>query len=334
MLIDITLPPLPWDEIPEHARKAEEIGFDCIWMGETSRDPFIPLALAAEHTKRIKIGTSVCVAFPRSPMTVAYTAWDLQTLSHGRFVLGLGTQVRGHMERRFSVRWDPPGSKMREYVSALRTIWDCWQNGRPLNFRGGFYNFSLMTPFFDPGPIKYPHIPIHLAGVNPYMCRLAGEVCDGLHIHPFHSPKYVKEVVLPNIEKGLRESGRKRKDVQLVAGVFIVTGGSEEEIRQTEEYIRFQIAFYASTKTYKKVMELHGWGEISERLYRKSLKGDWASMAGEITDDIFETFAVKGKPHEVIEEVKNRHRGLADRLILYPIPALAHLETSMWGEVI
>src|SRR5437867_10313332 len=198
--------------IPAYARKVEALGYDCLWSSETQHDPFLPLAVAAGVTTQIRLGTAIAVAFPRSPMILAHMAWDLQKASDGRFILGLGTQVKGHNERRFSVKFESPGPKMREIVLALRHIWDCWQNGTKLGFKGQFYRFDLMTPFFNPGPIARPNVPIYIAGVNQYMCRIAGEVCDGLHVHPFNSPKYLREYVHPAVEEGLRASGRKRTD--------------------------------------------------------------------------------------------------------------------------
>src|SRR5713226_9155707 len=191
----------------EVARAAEEMGFAALWGVENQHDPFLPLAVAAINTSKIKLGTAIALAFPRSPMSLAYTSWDLQAASNGRFILGLGTQVKGHNERRFSVKWGSPGPKLREIILALRAIWDCWQNGSKLNFVGDFYQFTLMPPAFNPGPIAHPHVPIYIAGVNPYMCRLAGELCEGFHAHPFHSAKYLREAVLPQIEQGAKKAG-------------------------------------------------------------------------------------------------------------------------------
>jgi len=208
--------------IGDYARKVEALGFDCLWSSETQHDPFLPLAAAAGTTSRIKLGTSIAVAFPRSPMVTAHIAWDLQAASGGRFILGLGTQVKGHNERRFSVKWEAPGPRLREVIFALRTIWDCWQHGTKLNFKGQFYRFDLMIPFFNPGPIEHPRIPVYIAGVNRYMCRLAGELCEGLHVHPFNSPKYLREFVQPAVAEGLARSGRSLKDFTFVAPVFTI----------------------------------------------------------------------------------------------------------------
>ena len=304
-------------EVPALAREAEALGVDGLWTSETKRNPFFPLVLAAEHTQRVSLGTAIAVAFPRSPMILAHEAWDLAEASRGRFILGLGTQVKGHNERRFSVKWVSPGPRLREVVLALRAIWDCWQNGTPLNFRGEFYTFTLMTPFFNPGPIHYPKIPIYLAAINPYNCRLVGEVADGIQIHPFHSVKYLREGVLPHIEEGLQESGRSREDVTLATSVLVVTGGSTREIEQERRSVKSQIAFYASTRTYQPVLDVHGWGDVAARLHRKSVEGDWKGMADLITDEMIEVYAVAGPLDEIAGRLRERYEGLVDRISPY-----------------
>ena len=205
----------------DYARKVEAMGYDCLWSSETQHDPYLPLAVAASATSKVKLGTNIATVFSRSPMITAHIAWDLQKASGGRFTLGLGTQVKGHNERRFSVKWESPGPKIAEAIRAIRTIWDCWQNGTKLNFKGQFYTFDVMTPFFNPGPIEDPKIPIFIAAVNPYMCGVAGELCDGMHVHPFNSPKYLREVVHPAVEAGLRKSGRQRKDFTFATASFV-----------------------------------------------------------------------------------------------------------------
>jgi len=303
--------------IGEYARKAEALGFDCLWSSETQHDPFLPLAVAAAGTARIKLGTYIAVAFPRSPMITAYIAWDLQAASDGRFILGLGTQVKGHNERRFSVKWDSPGPRLREIILALRAIWDCWQNKTKLDFRGQFYAFTLMNPLFQPDPIAHPRIPIFIAGVNPYMCRLAGELCEGLHVHPFNSPRYLRELVLPALEVGLRKSGRTRSDVELFASAFAVVGDTEMERREAELAIRQQIAFYASTRTYEPVLATHGWQDLAPHLHRKSVQGDWKGMADLITDEMVHTYAVTGSYATIGARIRERYAGLLDRTSFY-----------------
>jgi probable F420-dependent oxidoreductase len=303
--------------IPAYARKVEALGFDCLWSSETQHDPYLPLAVAATVTSRVKLGTAIAVAFPRSPMITAHIAWDLQKASDGRFILGLGTQVKGHNERRFSVKFESPGPRLREAVQAMRAIWDCWQNGTPLKFKGEFYRFDLMTPFFNPGPIAHPRIPVYIAGVNQYMCRVAGEVCDGLHVHPFNSPKYLREYVHPAVEGGLRASGRSRKDFTYVTSTFVIIGDTEAERVQARQAVRQQTAFYASTRTYEPVLAAHGWQDVAPQLHRKSVEGDWGGMAALITDEMVDAYAVTGTYDTIAAQIKERYTGLLDRTSFY-----------------
>jgi len=303
--------------VADYARKAEAIGYDCLWTSETQHDPFLPLVLAARPTSSIKLGTSIAVAFARSPMTIAYTAWDLQQASQGRFILGLGSQVKAHIQRRFSMKFESPGPKLREYVLALRAIWDCWQNGTPLRFEGEFYNFSLMTPFFNPGPIADPKIPTYIAGVNAYMCRMAGEVCDGLHVHPFHTTKYLREFVHPAVNEGLKASGRSREDFIYATACFVIVGDTEQERAANAEAVRQQIAFYASTRTYEPVLAAHGWEAVGPELHRKSLEGDWKGMAQLISDEMLDEVAVSGTYETIGSKLREKNTGLLDRISLY-----------------
>jgi probable F420-dependent oxidoreductase len=320
--LDTGLLPASLHEAPAAAKAAEDIGFDALWSAETCHDPFLPLVLAAEHTTRIKLGTSIAVAFPRSPMVLAQIGWDLQEQSRGRFLLGLGTQVKGHNQRRFGVKWEQPGPKLREMIQMIHAIWDCWQNGTRPNFRGTFYNFTLMTPFFNPGPLQYPPPPIYIAGVNEYMCRLAGELCDGFHVHPLHSMKYLDTAVMPNIRKGLEKAGRQRADIALSSAVFVVTGENAKEIEAAKGPVRQQISFYASTPAYVGVLETHGWGDTARRLTELSKRGDWSAMGDEITDDMLEVYAVTGTYDEIAEKVKRKYDGYLDRVSFYfPISA-------------
>lgn len=304
-------------EVPALARDAEALGFDGLWTAETKHDPFLPLALAAEHTRRVSLGTAIAVAFPRSPTVVAHTAWDLQSASGGRVVVGLGTQVKGHNERRFSVKWTAPGPRLRDYILALRAIWECWQTGGRIDFRGQHYVVTLMTPFFAPRPIEHPRIPIYVAAVNPYNLRLAGELCDGVHLHPFHSVKYLRESALPHIQAGLVRSGRGRDDVVLASSVFMVTGRTVAEMAQAREQARAQIAFYASTRTYEAVLAVHGWADLVPRLHRKSVEGDWKGMAALITDEMLGVFAVEAPLDDLAAALSARYGGLLDRLAPY-----------------
>ncbi len=299
------------------SRRAEEYGFDCVWVNETKHDPFLQLALAAAETKRIMVGTSIALAFTRSPTALAYTAWDLQRLSSGRLILGLGSQVKGHMERRFGVKWEPPVRKMRDVVMAVRSVWESWQTGRQLDYDGRYFKLDLMTPFFSPGPIESPRIPIYIAGVNRLMCSLAGEAGDGLHVHPLHTVRYLQEVVLPALEKGVKRAKRRKEEVTVAASVFAAVGDTQSEIRSVREAYRGQIAFYASTRTYRRLMELHGWGDVCDRLHALSLRGEWGMMAGEVTDEMLGKFVVESGWGEIGRELKSRYGGLVDRVRLY-----------------
>jgi probable F420-dependent oxidoreductase len=291
----------------EQAQRAEALGYDGVITPETTHDPFFPLLMAAEHTERISIGTGVAISFPRSPMVVANIAWDLQGYSGGRFKLGLGSQVKGHNQRRFSVEWTPPGPRMREYVLALKAIWHTWATGDKLDFQGEHYNFTLMTPNFTPPPIEHPDIPVYISAVGPVMCRVAGEVCDGLRMHGFLTPKYMTDVILPNVEKGLAKTGRTWKDFDLVGGGFAAIGDTDEEIRKAKQQIATQISFYGSTRTYQGVFDVHGWGDLTSKLHEMSLAGEWGAMSEVISDDVLETFAVVGKPEDAATEIVKRY---------------------------
>ncbi len=304
-------------QVAQLAQQVESLGYDGLWTAEAGHDPYLPLAVAAISTERIELGTNITVAFPRSPLVHAQIAWDLQAASKGRFVLGLGTQVKGHNERRYSTAWEAPGPKLRELVQLIRHIWDVWQNGTRPDFDGKFYKFSLMTPFFSPGPLEWPHIPIYIAGVNPYMCRLAGELCDGFHLHPFHSVKYIHETVLPNLNAGLAKAGRKRAEVALATTAFVIMGKNRDEIERAKQLVRQQISFYASTRTYSGVLEAHGWGETCLRLSEKAAKGDWAGMASLITDEMLQVYAIEGTYDEIPALMKKKYAALIDRVGFY-----------------
>ena len=304
-------------DVPALAREAEDLGFDGLWTAETRHDPFLPLGVAAEHTRRLSLGTAIAVAFPRSPTVVAHTAWDLQAASGGRFALGLGTQVKGHIERRFSVSWTAPGPRLREYILALRAIWDAWQARGPVSFRGEQYAITLTTPFFAPAPIEHPRIPIYIAAVNAYNLRLAGELCDGVHLHPFHSVKYLREFALPHIEAGLAKTGRPRAALSVASSVFMITGRTPGEIGRAREHARAQIAFYASTRTYEPVLAAHGWQDLTPKLHRKSVEGDWAGMTALVTDEMLRVFAVEAPLDGLRAALDERYQGLLDRIAPY-----------------
>jgi len=315
--LDVSMLTHDLKSIPDYARKVEAMGYDCLWSSETQHDPYLPLAVAATSTSRIKLGTNIATVFSRSPMITAHTAWDLQKASGGRFTLGLGTQVKAHNERRFSVKFESPGPKMAEAIRGIRAIWDCWQNGTKLNFKGQFYTFDVMTPFFNPGPIEHPRIPIFIAAVNRFMCGVAGELCDGMHVHPFNSPTYLREVVHPAVEAGLRKSGRSRKDFTYATSTFVVVGDSPKEREEQARMVKQQIAFYASTRTYEPVLAVHGWQDLVPKLHRKSVEGDWQGMADLITDEMLDTYAVTATYDTLHANMLERHAGLLDRTALY-----------------
>lgn len=317
MKLDTVLGARDLAEVGAVARAAERVGFDALWSTEVGNDGFLPLAIAAEHTERLRLGTAVAIAFPRSPMVTAYTAWELAGFSKGRFILGLGTQVKGHIERRYGMKWEAPAAKLREYVLALRAIFRCWAEGGRLSFVGEYYNLSLMTPFFTPRPHPHANVPIYIAGVNEHICRLAGEVCDGLHVHPFHSPKYLREFVLPNVEAGLKKSGRARSDFTVASTAFALAGKTRDEIRAIRETVRHQLAFYASTRTYRVALDVHGWGEVATRLNEKAARSEWGTMAAEITDEMLDTYSVSGTFEEIGDLVMARYEGLLDRVAFY-----------------
>jgi probable F420-dependent oxidoreductase len=283
------------------AAELEGLGYEGVWTTETRHDPFLPLALAAGATTRVTLGTAIATAFTRSPMVTALTAWDLQRLSGGRFVLGLGTQVKAHNERRFSVPFESPGPKLRELVEALRHIWGAFQGDHPLRFRGRFYRHDLLTPFFDPGPLDTGPPPVYLAAVTPYMYAIAGEVADGVHVHPFHTARYLREVALPALGRSL----------PLAGAAFCVVGGDDVGVRQ-------QIAFYGSTRTYGPVFEAHGWGELSATLHRLMARGDVEGMTRAVTDEVLAEFAVFGATWaEVVAALRVRYDGLLERVAVY-----------------
>ncbi len=315
MRIDARLSYRSLADVPGIARWAEAVGFDGLWTSEVDHDPFLGLALAAAHSTRMVLGTSIALAFTRSPTALAYTAWDLAQLSGGRFVLGLGTQVKGHITRRFGMPWDPPGAKLRDVIGAIRAVWAAWSEHRPLQFRGRYFALSLMTPFFTP-PGPPPGLRLEVAGVGARMCRLAGEVADGFHVHPFHTRRYLREVVAPQIEAGLSRSGRTRSDYSVSATVFVATG-TPDEVASGLEGIRRNLAFYASTPTYRPVLDLHGWGEIGERLSHHAARGEWDTMTGLVTDEMLEAAAVWGSVDEVTARLRAEYGGLVDRLALY-----------------
>jgi probable F420-dependent oxidoreductase len=300
----------------ERARRLEALGFDGLLTAEVDHDPFLPLVAAAEQTTRVELVTAIAVAFARNPMTVASTARDLQDHSGGRFVLGLGSQIRAHVTKRFSMPWSEPAARMREFVLALRAIWGCWRDGAPLAFRGEFYRHTLMTPMFVPPPSPHADPLVLLAAVNPGMARVAGEVADGVVCHAFTTERWVREVTVPALEEGLARSGRARAGVQVACPVFVVTGVDDDALAAAATRTRAQIAFYGSTPAYRPVLELHGWSALGEELHRLSLAGRWADMADAVDDDVLGTFAIVAEPDRVAAAVLARYGGVVDRVSL------------------
>ena len=305
------------DEVPARARALEEAGYDGAFSAETNHDGFLPLAVAATATERIELGTSIAVAFARTPMITAITANDLQLASKGRFVLGLGSQIKPHIERRFSMPWSAPAARMREYVMAMRAIWAAWHEGTKLDFRGDFYSHTLMTPFFSPGASEYGPPKVWLAAVGEKMTETAGEVCDGLIAHGFTTERYLREVTIPALERGLRKAGRARDPFELTGPIFVVSGANEEQLEAAKKGTRQQIAFYGSTPAYRGVLELHGWGELGDELNKMSKRGLWVEMGEEIDDDVLDAFAVVAEPDEVAGKLRARFGGILDRISFY-----------------
>jgi probable F420-dependent oxidoreductase len=304
-------------KVPGEARAAEEAGYDAVWGSETSHEPFLPLVLAAEHTERLQLGTGIAVAFARNPMITANSAWDLNDYSGGRFLLGLGSQIKPHIEKRFSMPWSHPAPRMKEFISAMRAIWSCWQDGTKLDFRGEFYSHTLMTPFFDPGPNAHGAPKVFLAAVGEGMTRVAGEVADGMLVHGFSTDRYLREVTLPTIEAGLAASGRSRADFELSYPMFVVTGESEEALAAAATGTRKQIAFYGSTPAYRTVLETHGWGDLQTELNTLSKQGRWDDMGAAIDDEVLDAFAVVAEPDKVPALIAERVGDLVDRVSFY-----------------
>ena len=301
-------------QIGGQAAAAEQEGYDGVWVAEVATDPFLALAVAAEHTSRVTLGTSIAVAFARNPMTLATVAHDLQRASGGRFVLGLGSQIQAHIEKRFSMPWSAPAARMQELIKAIRAIWACWNDGAELNFRGAYYQHTLMTPFFDPGVNPHGAPPIYLAAVGPRMTAVAGAVADGLFIHPFTTRRYLDEVTMPALESALDDAGRSRAELTTCLPAFFVTGRDDAELDAATVRTRQQIAFYASTPAYRPVLELHGWEALQPQLNTLSKQGKWEEMAAAIDEDVLHTFAVVGSPDEVAVGLQQRYGGIVDRL--------------------
>jgi probable F420-dependent oxidoreductase len=330
MLVDGALTGSP-DDVASRARELEAEGYAGAFTGETSHDPFLPLAVVAEHTERIEIGTSIAVAFARTPMSLAMIANDLQVASHGRFILGLGSQVKPHIERRFSMPWSHPAPRMREFVLALRAIWSSWDTGERLDFRGEFYTHTLMTPFFSPGPNPHGIPKVFLAAVGDRMTEVAGEVADGIILHPFTTERYVREVTMPALERGFAAGAKPRAGFEVSSPIFVVTGDDDQGFASARTAAKQQIAFYGSTPGYRGVLELHGWGETGDELNQLSRKGEWVAMGDRITDEMLEAFAIVATPDEVAARLRGRFSDVVDRISFYtPYPS----DPALWARVV
>lgn len=317
MKIDTLMSPAAPAEIAARAREFEHQGFDCVWTFEAKSDAFLPLAYAAAATSKLEIGTNIAVAFARSPFSMAQIAWDLQRDSGGRFRLGLGTQVRAHIERRFSMPFEHPAARVTDYIRCVRAIWDTFQNGSRPDYEGPFYRFKVINDFFNPGPLEQPNVPIYLAGVNARMCRAAGEVADGFHVHPMHSAGYLRDVVRPALDEGARTRGKTAADLELYAPVFVITGETPDARSQMERLVRRQMAFYGSTPSYAAVLEYHGYGDLPRQLNGLMREGKLDSMGEIIPDALIEHLAIVAPPGEVGARMRERYAGLLDRVALY-----------------
>jgi probable F420-dependent oxidoreductase len=329
--IDAPLVSAALADVPGLAREIEAMGYDGVYTFEGPHDPFFPLALAAEHTERIDLATAIAVGFARSPMTLAHIGWDLQALSGGRAILGLGSQIKPHIEKRFSMPWSQPAARMREMVLAIRAIWTAWQERTPLRFEGDIYRHTLMTPFFDPGPNPYGTARIFLAGVGPAMTEVAGEVADGFLVHPFSSAEFLRAHTLPALDRGLAASGRSHADIEISWPVLVVTGSDEAEMAAAAATTRAQLAFYGSTPAYKVVLDAHGWGDVQPELNRLSKAGNWTEMAALVDDTMLDTFAVCAPPDRIAAVMTERYGDLVDRLA-FNAPYRA--DPAAWAETL
>src|SRR6185437_7980310 len=334
MRVFTSLPLCEWREVAPAARDAEAAGFDALMTIETGHDPFTPLAVAALATERVELTPSIAVAFPRSPTVLASQAWDLQANSRGRFVLGLGSQVKGHNERRFGIPWSPPAPRLCEYVQALRAIWRCWETQGKLDFQGEHYKLTLMTPDFSPEPTGLPIVPVTISAVGEAMLRVAGQVCDGVRLHPLCSRRYLEEVCLPRIMEGMRRSGRSRAHFDVHGGGFVATGPDEASVAAAMDAARRRIGFYGSTRTYLPILALHGLEELGGKLHQMSVQGRWGEMAAEVSDDVVRIFAACGTYTEITAAIEQRYGGVADSIdVNFPAGTPAGLRRELVSDI-
>jgi probable F420-dependent oxidoreductase len=325
--------PLHIGDFAAGAVQAEELGIDAVLVEETKDDPYQLLALGAAATSTIGLGTSVAMAFPRSPTITAMSAWSLQKLSQGRFVLGLGSQVRGHVRRRFGMEWHAPAPWMRDYIRAMQAVWDCWQNGTELNFTSEHYNLNLMVPLFDPGPIDHPTIPVHVAAIGPNMVAMAGEVADGVRLHPVCTPRFIDEQVHPNIARGAARTGRDASLVEVCMKPLVGTAATEKQLAVSTETVRARVAFYLSTPSYRRAFELHGWGDIAEQASRLSKAQKWDALPALVDDEMLHTVATLGTHETIAEQLRERYSERVDR-IEFSMPVTTPEEAEVYGHIL
>jgi probable F420-dependent oxidoreductase len=335
MRVIASLPVDDWKAVAPAAQAAEAMGYDGVQTSELAHDLFGPLTLATMATGKVELATGIAVAFPRSPMVVANIARDLQANSGGRFHLGIGTQVKGHNERRFSVPWEgSPVTRLREYIESLRAIWRCWETGGKLDYQGQHYSFTLMTPEFSPGPTGLPMVPVSVAAVGPDMLRMAGRVCDGARLHGFCTRAYIENVALKRVEEGMAQAGRKREEIEISGGGFIATGPDDGSVAKMMDWVRYRVGFYGSTRTYWPVWEQHDLVDLGAKLHRMSLDGQWDKLAGEISDDVVRLFAAVGRHDEIVKAIDARFGGVVDALrVNFPNPAEGGLARELIQDI-
>ena len=331
MRVDAALETTHLMGVPDIARNLESLGYDGVYTFEGPHEPFLPLLLAAEHTTSLQLTTAVAIAFARNPMTLANIAYDLQLASKGRMTLGLGSQIKPHIEKRFSMEWSKPAARMREMVQAIQAIFSTWNDGAPLDFQGDFYRHTLMTPMFNPGPSQWGPPPIVLAGVGPKMTQVAGEVADGFMIHPFSTAKFMRETTLPALTIGLASRGRTLAGFEVSFPAMVAVGSNDSEIEQAREAYRMRLAFYGSTPAYRVVLEAHGWGDAQPELNRLSKTGGWADMNSLVTDEMLDEFVTCATPDTIADALQQRYAGIVDRVSVNPPPGIAH---AIWSEAL
>ena len=334
MRVFTMLPMRYWREAGPFGAAAETAGFDALMTVELGHDVFTPIAFAALATERIELTPSIAVAFPRSPTVMASQAWDLHANSNGRFVLGLGSQVKGHNERRFGIPWSPPAPRLRDYVQALRAVWRCWEKGEKLDHRGEHYKLTLMTPDFSPEPTGLPMVPVTIAAVGEAMLRVAGEVCDGVRLHPLCSRRYLEEIALPRMTEGMHRSRRSRAHFDVFGGGFVVTGPDQKIVAEGMEWVRRRVAFYGSTRSYLPILSLHGLDELGLKLHAMSVEGRWDAMAAEVSDEVVRNFAACGTYDKIARAIEARYGGLADSIeINFPADTPAGLQRELVADI-